>query len=279
MANLLGITRRPRRRGDDDARLVPQHQLARSRRRRGRSASRLRLPGRLRLRQLQRRVAARSATCPTRPDARRIREQHFASDDGLADDAPGYPGPAVRDDGRDEARHGALAGARSPHVHVGRRRRVGADGPVRQLYAEGLMGEDVGYVHCTSLGDDELQLIADTGGTTVISRTSRRRCGARRRRQAAQGRAGAEPLGRLHDEHQRRPLRRHAHDRRGRAGGEPRRSDRARRGARGAAAVGPRVLGSQRSPARASAGSRTRSAPSRRESRPTWCSSPATRWR
>jgi cytosine/adenosine deaminase-related metal-dependent hydrolase len=45
----------------------------------------------------------------------------------------------------------------------------GRNGPVRQLFASGLMGEDVGYVHCTSLGDDELKLIADTGGVAVIS--------------------------------------------------------------------------------------------------------------
>jgi cytosine/adenosine deaminase-related metal-dependent hydrolase len=31
------------------------------------------------------------------------------------------------------------------------------------------MGPDIGYVHCTSLADDELRLIADTGGSAVIS--------------------------------------------------------------------------------------------------------------
>jgi cytosine/adenosine deaminase-related metal-dependent hydrolase len=31
------------------------------------------------------------------------------------------------------------------------------------------MAEDVGYVHCTSLGDDELGMIAHTGGLAVIS--------------------------------------------------------------------------------------------------------------
>jgi cytosine/adenosine deaminase-related metal-dependent hydrolase len=45
----------------------------------------------------------------------------------------------------------------------------GRNGPVRALHQNGLMGEDVGYVHCTSLADDELRLIADTGGVTVLS--------------------------------------------------------------------------------------------------------------
>jgi cytosine/adenosine deaminase-related metal-dependent hydrolase len=46
---------------------------------------------------------------------------------------------------------------------------LGRNGPIRALHEKGLMGEDVGYVHCTSLADDELTLIADTGGVTVLS--------------------------------------------------------------------------------------------------------------
>ena len=106
---------------------------------------------------------------PHSADARRIREQHFASDDGLvtmhlAIRGPQYATMAVTR--HDMALARELDLRMSMSVGDGE---WGRDGPVRKLFAEGLMDDDVGYVHCTSLADDELQLIADTGGRTVIS--------------------------------------------------------------------------------------------------------------
>ncbi|MCW2724622.1 MAG: amidohydrolase [Frankiales bacterium] len=41
--------------------------------------------------------------------------------------------------------------------------------PVAQLHDKGLLGPDTTYVHCSRLDDDELKMIADTGGTVSIA--------------------------------------------------------------------------------------------------------------
>ena len=41
--------------------------------------------------------------------------------------------------------------------------------PVAQMAELGWLGPDIGYVHCTNLADDELSMIADSGGTAVVS--------------------------------------------------------------------------------------------------------------
>jgi 5-methylthioadenosine/S-adenosylhomocysteine deaminase len=53
-------------------------------------------------------------------------------------------------------------------VHVGDGE-WGKSRPVDWLRGEGLLGADVTYVHCNTLADDELQMIADSGGTASVS--------------------------------------------------------------------------------------------------------------
>jgi cytosine/adenosine deaminase-related metal-dependent hydrolase len=53
-------------------------------------------------------------------------------------------------------------------VHVGGGRN-GAGGTIRRLAEAGLLGEDTTYVHCNMLGDDELDLIAGSGGRASVS--------------------------------------------------------------------------------------------------------------
>ncbi|WP_232666106.1 amidohydrolase family protein [Pseudonocardia sp. TRM90224] len=101
-------------------------------------------------------------------DARRVREQLLPSDDALvtmmlAAMGPSYhPMPAVKEDW-------ALAeelGLRIA-VHVG----AGPESstPIAALHAEGLARPGTVYVHGNSLPDDELTMIADTGGALSIT--------------------------------------------------------------------------------------------------------------
>jgi 5-methylthioadenosine/S-adenosylhomocysteine deaminase len=53
-------------------------------------------------------------------------------------------------------------------VHTGGGRN-GAAGTLRRLSAAGLLGDDTVYVHCNMLGDDELDLIAASGGRASVS--------------------------------------------------------------------------------------------------------------
>jgi cytosine/adenosine deaminase-related metal-dependent hydrolase len=106
---------------------------------------------------------------PHSRDATRLREQHFSSDDSLVTMQMAIRGPqyaTLRVTEHDMALSRELGLRMSMSVGDGE---WGRNGPICVLYRAGLMGEDVGYVHCTSLGDDELKLIADTGGVTVLS--------------------------------------------------------------------------------------------------------------
>jgi cytosine/adenosine deaminase-related metal-dependent hydrolase len=106
---------------------------------------------------------------PHSHDARRIRSQYFASNTGLVTMAFAPRGPEYTT--LDVTRHDfALARELDLRMSVsvgdgdwGRRR------PVATLAEEGLLGEDVGHVHCSTLAPDEYRMIADSGGTAVIS--------------------------------------------------------------------------------------------------------------
>jgi len=45
----------------------------------------------------------------------------------------------------------------------------GRSRPVARTAERGLLGPDITYVHCNTLANDELQPIADTGGTASIA--------------------------------------------------------------------------------------------------------------
>ena len=103
-------------------------------------------------------------------DIRRIRETYFSSDDGLLTLAM-----AARQPGNsnfDVAKHDwALARELDIliSVHVGMRLHTLHYEPVKDMHDLGLMGEDVCYIHMTDLTDQELDLIAETGGKASIA--------------------------------------------------------------------------------------------------------------
>lgn len=101
-------------------------------------------------------------------DIRRVRERYFASRDGLLTMALSPMGPsyspieAVREDWR-LARELDLPIA--VHVAAGPM----AQRPIAVLDREGLLAAGTVYVHANSLPDDELRLIASSGGSVAIA--------------------------------------------------------------------------------------------------------------
>jgi cytosine/adenosine deaminase-related metal-dependent hydrolase len=106
---------------------------------------------------------------PHPEDARRVREQHFPTDDGLVTMAMALRGPeiATKETTVTDYELARELGLRIT-VHVGNGE-MAKDRPLAWLHDEGLMGDDVTYVHCNAVGDDELAMIAATGGTASCS--------------------------------------------------------------------------------------------------------------
>jgi len=102
-------------------------------------------------------------------DIRRLRTQYFSSDDQLLTLALAPRGPEFTT--MEVVRHDwALArevGAPIT-VHVGVSV-YGFSGGIKNMHAEGLLGPDTTYIHCSTLSDDELRFIVDTGGTFSIA--------------------------------------------------------------------------------------------------------------
>jgi cytosine/adenosine deaminase-related metal-dependent hydrolase len=103
-------------------------------------------------------------------DIRRIRDRYFSTDDqlltlALAARAPGNVTPEVAEHDWKLARE---LGARIS-VHVGMRLTGVHVNHVRELHALGLMGPDTTYIHCTDSTDDELDMIASTGGSASVA--------------------------------------------------------------------------------------------------------------
>ena len=106
---------------------------------------------------------------PHSEDARRVREQYFSSDDGLMTMALAIRGPQFTTE--EVARHDwALARELDLRVtvHVGDGE-FGKTRPIEWMKNEGLLDDRTTYVHCCTLADDELQMIADTGGTASVA--------------------------------------------------------------------------------------------------------------
>jgi 5-methylthioadenosine/S-adenosylhomocysteine deaminase len=102
-------------------------------------------------------------------DARRVRDQYFSSQDGLVTMALAIRGPQFTTE--DVARHDwALARDLDLRVtvHVGDGE-LGKTRPIEWMQREGLLDDRTTYVHCCTLADDELQMIADTGGTASVA--------------------------------------------------------------------------------------------------------------
>ncbi len=103
-------------------------------------------------------------------DIRRIRETYFSSDDqlltlALAARAPGNSNFEVAKHDWELARD---LGIRIS-VHVGMRLTTVHVQHVKNLSDLGLLGDDTTYIHCTDSTDEELDLIAETGGTASLA--------------------------------------------------------------------------------------------------------------
>lgn len=98
-------------------------------------------------------------------DARRVRDTYFSSNDGLVTMALALRGPqfVTPEVNQHDFRLADDLDLRVT-VHVGDGY-WGKSGPIRKMKADGLLNDRITYVHCCTLGDDELQMIADSGGT------------------------------------------------------------------------------------------------------------------
>ncbi len=106
---------------------------------------------------------------PHTDDVLRIRDQYFSSDDQLVTLGFAARGPqfATRPTTLLDWELARRVGCPIT-VHVGDGE-WGKTRPVAWLYENGLMGPEVTYVHCNTLADEELQMIADTGGSASVS--------------------------------------------------------------------------------------------------------------
>lgn len=102
-------------------------------------------------------------------DVKRVRDTHFASDDGLVTMAFAARGPefATIDVTEEDFRRARELGL-GITVHVGDGL-WGLSKPLVQLNDRGLLADDTLYVHCTTMHDIDYQLIADTGGKASIA--------------------------------------------------------------------------------------------------------------
>lgn len=106
---------------------------------------------------------------PHPEDARRIRAEQFASNDGLVTMALALRGPQFCTE--DVNRHDfALARDLDLRVtvHVGDGE-WGKSRPIEKLQRDGLLSDRTTYVHCNTLADDELDIIRDSGGTASVA--------------------------------------------------------------------------------------------------------------
>jgi cytosine/adenosine deaminase-related metal-dependent hydrolase len=108
-------------------------------------------------------------TVPHPDDARRIRDRYFSSEHGLVTMALAIRGPQFTTE------EVALQDWRLAQdldlrvtVHVGDGE-LGKTRPIEWLERVGLLSDRTTYVHCCTLGDDELKLIADSGGTASVA--------------------------------------------------------------------------------------------------------------
>ena len=102
-------------------------------------------------------------------DIRRVATQYFSSKDqlltlALAPRGPEFTTPDVSKHDWDLARE--LGVRISVHVGVGE---AGMKGRLGEMGKAGLLGPDTTYIHCCTLSDEELQMIADTGGTVSLA--------------------------------------------------------------------------------------------------------------
>lgn len=102
-------------------------------------------------------------------DVRRIRAEQLPSDHGLVTMALALRGPqftTAEINKRDFELARELDLRVSVHVGDGA---FGKTKPIHQLQKDGLLWDTTTYIHCNTLPDDELQMIADSGGTASVA--------------------------------------------------------------------------------------------------------------
>jgi len=106
---------------------------------------------------------------PHPEDARRMRAEHFASNDGLVTMAMAIRGPEFTTWDVTVSDWQLARDLDLPiSVHVGAGE-FGRGRSVGLLHRHDMLGPDVTHIHCNTLSDEELVMICDTGGTTSVS--------------------------------------------------------------------------------------------------------------
>jgi 5-methylthioadenosine/S-adenosylhomocysteine deaminase len=102
-------------------------------------------------------------------DARRVRDEYFSDNTGLVTMALALRGPQFT---TPEVNAHDFALARDLDlrvtVHVGDGY-WGKSGPILKLQKDGLLSDRTTYVHCDTLSDEELEIIAGSGGTASVA--------------------------------------------------------------------------------------------------------------
>ena len=157
-------------RDHDAARLVSQSQHARTYRRGGRCALRLGRARGVRPRRRLPALAAGRARSSIRPMTCGVSGRALLPrDDQLVTLYLAPRGNQFATIEVDAARLGAGEGARDPDQLPFRRRRVGQEPADRALAGARDARPDMTFVHCNSLADDELKMMADAGCTASVS--------------------------------------------------------------------------------------------------------------
>jgi 5-methylthioadenosine/S-adenosylhomocysteine deaminase len=100
---------------------------------------------------------------------RDIAKQYFSSKDQLLTFGLASPGPEFIpfESAKSQWELARELGARlTVHVGVGT---AGKQGKLGEMSKAGLLKDDTTYIHCTTLSDDEFQMIVDTGGTVSLA--------------------------------------------------------------------------------------------------------------
>jgi cytosine/adenosine deaminase-related metal-dependent hydrolase len=106
---------------------------------------------------------------PHTEDARRVRSEYFSSNSGMVTMAMALRGPQFT---TPEASEHDFELARELDlpvtVHVGDGE-WGKTRPLEWMRDRGFLGPEVTYVHCNTIADDEIQMIADSGGSASVA--------------------------------------------------------------------------------------------------------------
>jgi 5-methylthioadenosine/S-adenosylhomocysteine deaminase len=102
-------------------------------------------------------------------DMRRVRKEHFPSDDALVTMAVAARGPqfTTLDITERDVKTARDLGVRIT-MHVGDGL-WGFNKPLMQMKSRDLLGDDITYVHANTISDEEFKLIGETGGTGSIA--------------------------------------------------------------------------------------------------------------